>query len=289
MINPRTLAVAATLLSAVFLGSTAGAQPKPPTASAAAPPIGGSSSGPAPVQPVSKAAQAATEYIIGPEDTIEIGIVGQADRIRARVYSDGTIQMNLIGKVMASGNTPRELAAQIAQLLKAGGYYANPIIEVEVTGYASRYVTVLGAVASPGLVPINRAYRLSEILAKVGGVQGGAADYLIVRPESGPERRYFIEKLSAGGVEDDPLVTAGDKIFSPVAQKFYILGQVKSPGPYPVKEGLTIAEAIAMAGGVTESGNDKNAKVARAGKSKKMKTTEKVLPDDIVTISEKMF
>jgi len=111
-------------------------------------------------------ADANAEYILGPEDTIEIGIVGSADKMRARIYTDGTFQMNLIGKVNALGRTPRQLASDIADLLKKGGYYANPIVDVEVTGYASRYVTVLGAFNQPGLVPINRSYHLSEILAR---------------------------------------------------------------------------------------------------------------------------
>ena len=229
------------------------------------------------------------EYILGAEDTIEVGIVGSADKIRARIYTDGTFQMNLIGKVTAAGRTPRQLATEIADALKKGGYYANPIVDVEVTGYASRYVTVLGAFNQPGLVPINRAYHLSEILARVGGVREGAADYLIVRPENGPEKRYIVERLAAGDPSEDPLVAAGDKIFAPPAEVFYVLGQVKSPGTYPIKADQTIAQAIARAGGVTESGSDKKVKVQRGGKTTKMDNSEKVLPGDVLTITERLF
>jgi polysaccharide export outer membrane protein len=230
------------------------------------------------------------EYVIGPEDTIEVGIVGQPDKARVRVYTDGTFQMNLIGKVTAAGKTPRQLASEIAQSLKTGGYYANPMIDVEVVGYASRYVTVLGAVGSPSLVPINRAYHLSEILARVGGVREGAADYLIVRSEAGSEKRYQIDKLSAGAPADDPAVAAGDKIFVPTAEVFYISGQVKAPGSYPVKTDMTIGQAIAKAGGLTESGSDKKIKVSRGGaKVVKLGPTEKIQPGDVLTVTERLF
>src|SRR5258707_408758 len=86
----------------------------------------------------------AAEKCIGPEDTIEIEVVGQPDRTRARVYTDGSVQMNLVGRVSAAGRTPRELGAQVAAALKTGGFYANPVVNVEVVGFASRYVTVLG-------------------------------------------------------------------------------------------------------------------------------------------------
>ena len=237
------------------------------------------------------AAPAATsnEYVIGPEDTIEIGVVGTSDRTRARVYTDGTFQMNMIGTVEASGRTPRQLGAEIAQTLQTGGFYSNPVVDVEGVGFASRYVTVLGAVGSPGLVPINRAYHLSEILARVGGVKDGAAEYLIVRSETGPERRYMIDKLAAGDAADDPLVAAGDKIFSPTAEVFYMSGQVKSPGTFPIRSNMTVAQAIAKAGGVTESGSDKSVKISRGGKTLKLGPTAQVEAGDVVTVAERLF
>lgn len=229
------------------------------------------------------------EYILGPEDVVEVEIVGQPDRARARVYTDGTLQLNLVGKIVALGRTPRELGAEIAEALKRGGFYASPVVNVEVVTYASRYVTVLGAVGTPGLVPINRQYRLSEILARVGGVQASSADYVIVRPESGPEKRYFIEKIATGDSNEDPYVLPGDKIFSPVADVFYISGQVNSPGTYPVKQDLTIAQAIARGGGLTQSGSDRKVSVTRDGKKIKMDGAAKVEAGDVLVIGERLF
>lgn len=234
-------------------------------------------------------ADATEEYVIGPEDTIEIGILGQADRTRARVYTDGSIQLNLLGRVMVAGRNPRQLGAELAKAFEAGGYYSNPIVSVEIVGYASRYVTVLGAFGQPGLIPMNRSYHLSEILARVGGVRDTAADYIIVRSEGQPEKRYLISKLSSGDAADDPQVAPGDKIFSPTAEVFYVSGQVKGPGAFPVTSGLTIAQAIAKAGGLTDSGSDKKVKVTRAGKSEKMKPDAIVQGGDVLVIGERLF
>ena len=209
--------------------------------------------------------------------------------MRGKIYTDGTIQTNLGGRVMASGKTPRELAADIAAALKSGGFYANPVVNVEIVSFASRYVTVLGSVSQPGLVPINRPYRLSEILARVGGIRGEAAGYLIVRSETGPEKRYAVEKLAAGDASDDPFVSPGDKIFSPEAEIFYVSGQVTSPGAYPLRAGMTVAQAIAKAGGVSESGSDKKVKVKRAGKKLTLKPEGLVQAGDVLTISERLF
>lgn len=271
----RTSFVSALLLSAIlaFTGPAAAQQaPATPTPVAAA---------------ASGAGQA--EYVVGPDDVIEIEVVGQPDRTRAHVYADGTIQMNLLGKVMVSGRTTRQIGDEVAQALKAGAFYANPTVNVEVVSFASRYVTVLGDVASPGLVPINKPYRLSEILAKVGGVHPTAADYLVVRSEGGAEKRYPIQALATGDLSQDPYVAAGDKIYSPVAEVFYISGQIRTPGSYPLQSNLTIRQAIAKSGGLTESGTDRGVEVTRGGKKTKLDAGAKVEPGDVIVIRERLF
>ena len=52
--------------------------------------------------------------------------------------------------------------------------------------------------------------------------------------------------------------------------QFTILGEINVPGNYPVyKEGLTIYDAIAMAGGMNDYGNLKKVKIVRSAKNKK--------------------
>lgn len=242
-----------------------------------------------PDQAESSPLEPGVEYVLGPDDVIEIEVVGQPDKAQARVYADGTVQLNLVGKLTAAGKTSRELGADIAEALKAGGYYANPVVNVEIATYASRYVTVLGAVATPSLVPMNRRYRLSEILARVGGAQPSAADYLVVRSADGREERYLIDELATGDDTKDPYVSPGDKIFAPPAELFYVSGQVNAPGAFPLKSGLTVRQAIARAGGLTASGSDKKVTVNRDGKKVKLSPDEELRPNDVLVVGERLF
>jgi polysaccharide export outer membrane protein len=243
----------------------------------------------APPPPPAAKSLSDAEYVLGPEDVIEIEIVGQQDKIHARVYTDGTIQMNLIGTIKAGGKTTRQLGTEIAAALKAGGYYSSPVVNVEVSSYASRYVTVLGAVGQPGLIPINRPYRLSEIMARTGGVQERAADYLVVRPETGAEKRYKIDTLATGGADEDPFVQPGDKIFVPLAEVFYISGQINQPGTYPLRSDMTLRQAIARGGGLSESGTDHGVIVTRAGKKIKLDVNDKIQANDVILVRERLF
>jgi len=264
---------------------------QPPPAEAGTAPAAAQPTGPA--TGTAPAAAASTDasptYPLGPQDVIEYNVLGTTDRVRARIDPDGTIQTNLGGRIAAAGRTPRQLALEIAAALKAGGFYADPVVNVDVVGYGSRYVTVLGSFQQPGLIPLNRDFHLSEILARVGGVRADGADYIIVRSDGVPEKRYLVSKLSSGDPASDPLMKPGDKIYAPQAEMFYITGEVKAPGTYPLKSDMTIAQAIARGGGLTDSGSDKTIKVRRGDKIVKLKAEAKVEPGDILTISERLF
>jgi polysaccharide export outer membrane protein len=230
-------------------------------------------------------------YILGPQDVVEVELLGQGDfHVRAPIGTDGAILVPYLGKVAAADKTCGQLSDDIAQALEAGGFYSHPVLSVEIVSYASRYVTVLGEVGSPGLVPIDRAYHLSDILARVGGVKDGGADYLVVRTAGAVEHRYLISALATGGVSDDPLVSPGDKIFSPKAALFYVSGQVKAPGAYPMADGLTVRMAIGRGGGVSDLGTDRAVKVRDpTGKLVHLRLDDKIAPGDVIVVGERLF
>lgn len=264
--------------AAVAQQPAAGAQPAAQAPAAATP------------ADLTAAEPASSAYVLGRDDVVEVGLLGRTDfGGRTRVQADGTIQLPFIGKVPAANRTSAEVSDTVRKALQAGGYFADPVVTIEIVGYASRYVTVLGAVGAPGLVPINRPYRLSEILARVGGVREGAADYLVVRSDAGPEKRLLIRDLATGDATQDPYVSPGDKIYAPVAETFYIYGNVNSPGSYALQSGMTVRMAVAKGGGLSESGSDKKIDVTRGGKKLKVKLDDKVEVGDVLVIGERLF
>lgn len=232
-----------------------------------------------------------TGYILGTGDVIEVNVVGREDyKARVRVQTDGTVALPLIGTLTATGKTSLQLSAEIVKALKAGGYYEKPVVSVEIASYSSRYVTVLGEVGSPGLVPIDRAYRVSEILARVGGAKATAADDVTLRRASGEELTLPIVTLATGGAKDDPYVNPGDKLFLASAKTFYIYGQVAAPGVYKVDTDMSLRKALARGGGLTPSGSEKRVKVFRDGREmKKVDLNAPVTPGDVVVVGERLF
>jgi polysaccharide export outer membrane protein len=282
----RTFIVILAAVFAATLGGAIAAQAQQPATPAANPPL--DAVAPQPDNGVSESASGG--YILGRDDVVAISLVGRTDfNVRQRVQVDGSIQLPMIGKVEAADQTTAQLSETIRKKLQTGGYFADPIVGVEVVSFASRYVTVLGAVTTPGLVPLNRTYRLSEILARVGGVKDSAADYVIVRPEKGPEKQYAIRDLATGDVTQDPYVAPGDKIYSPLADTFYVYGSVNSPGRYVLASDMTVRMALARAGGLTPSGSDNRVEVTRGGKKVKLELGAKLAAGDVLFVGERLF
>src|SRR3546814_582608 len=98
-------------------------------------------------------------YVIGIDDVIEISLVGvDSYKVRAKVQADGSVPLPYGQSVTAADKTALQLSREVAGQLSSAGYYVKQQVLVDVVSYASRYVTVMGAVTSPGLVPkIGRA------------------------------------------------------------------------------------------------------------------------------------
>jgi polysaccharide export outer membrane protein len=233
-------------------------------------------------------------YVVGPGDALAVTLLdpGASYGAKARIDSDGTVQLPYLQRLKVAGLTARQIAAKVAEALKAGGYYADPHPSVQVVSFASSYVTVLGAAGNQGLFPLDRTYRLSEVVARIGGLQQGGADYVIVTPVHGPSKRYSIRGLATGAAADDPIVAAGDKIYVPPVERAYVTGQVQQRGPVMIRDGMTIQEAIAAAGGITDEGSERGVRLTRKGVTKKLNRTELMGPvqdGDEIKVGEKLF
>lgn len=229
-------------------------------------------------------------YALGPGDIIEVEIVGQADfgKPRVKVKPDGTVSLPMVGSLSVANLDPSRVGAMIRARLIAAQLYTDPAVNVEIVGYASRYVIVLGAVAQPGLVPIDRPYRVSEIIARVGGLKEAGADHVVLSSANGVERKIPIAALARSG-PNDPYVAPADKLFVPQAEIFYIYGQVNAPGAYTLREGMTLRQALARGGGLTASGSEKKLTLYRSDQKLKRPLDTRLEPGDVVVVGERLF
>jgi polysaccharide export outer membrane protein len=74
---------------------------------------------------------------------------------------------------------------------------------------------------------------------------------------------------------------------------FYIIGEVGKPGEYPYVNGMSVLNAVALAGGYTYRANERSVYLRRYGDSREQSVpadeTTKVYPGDIVRVVERFF
>jgi polysaccharide biosynthesis/export protein len=110
----------------------------------------------------------ANEFLLGPEDVLEIVVWRNQDLSRQVVVRpDGMISMPLIGDVPAAGLTTDQLAARIAKRLK--DYKENPTVSVSLKEVNSYNIFVLGEVAKPGKYQLKSYTTILQAISLAGG------------------------------------------------------------------------------------------------------------------------
>ncbi len=230
-------------------------------------------------------------YVLGPNDNISVLVYGQNEfNVQTRVKPDGSIVMPLIGKVQAQGKTVITLADEVTRRLVSGNFLKDPIVNVEVLEYNSRYVRVAGKVGSPGLVPLDRSTKLLDILLRSGWVNPAGSQYITIRRAAdGKELKINTEELARGTATDISL-EAGDTLFVADAELIYLTGAVARPGAYPLKPGMTVSDLIAQAGGVGPTGSGSKVGLKRGGaKEKDADQQMKLEAGDVINVRERLF
>lgn len=230
-------------------------------------------------------------YELGIGDEVQVTLFGQQDMtVRTRVREDGTIAYPLLGNVGVVGRRAAEVATLISSRLKAGGYYAKPIVNVDVTSYVSKSFTLFGSFGTPGIYPIDRPTTIAMAIARGGGVKTDAADFALLRRTGEiSERRIDFSDLSdTGGI--NILLQSGDMVVVPTAPQVFVYGQVGSPGSYPIRGRMTLRQALIRAGGLTLAGNEKSVTLRRNGQVvKRIDLNEEVRANDVLFVNERFF
>ena len=247
------------------------------------------------------------DYRVGPMDVLNVSVWKQPTLSGTfSVGSDGVLMFPLIGRVTVSGLSRSEIEASLRGLL-ADGYLRDPNVTVTVDQYRSRRVFVSGEVRQPGTIALSEPITLLEALARVGSVtEHAGSEAIVARPPREANRanpatldttseiiRVDIKELQRGVLTHNLLLRDGDTIFVPRAATIHVMGEIKNAGEYPIFAGMTIAEVLSRAGGVTERGSSKRVRVMRAvnGRKNEIKVgfNSLVQPGDIVIIRERIF
>jgi len=215
------------------------------------------------------------DYKIGARDVIEIKVDDAPElSITVPVNADGTFLMPYLKRVKAEGKTPEELAREIADRIR-GRYLKDPNVMVAVKQFSSKSIFVLGAVKAPGVYQIEGKASLLRLITLAGGPADnyGSVAFIIHEIKKAPaasgdstaktgdqnaEPEFEVRTLNIAGmfkgiglVDPNSYLEPGDIVHIPRADVFFVAGEVNAPGSFPLTDGTTLRQAIALSQGTT--------------------------------------
>lgn len=253
-----------------------------------------------PVQAQTATPAAAAEYRLGAGDVVRISVYQNPDlTLETRVTEAGIVSYPLLGTIRLGGLTVTAAEKLISDGLRNGNFVKNPQATIVVLQVRGNQASVLGQVNRPGRYPIEVAdMRLSDLLAMAGGSAGSGADVVVLTgTRNGQPLRLEVDLpmlFAPGGRDKDVLIQNGDTLWVDRQPLVYIYGEVQRPGPMRLERGMTLMQALATGGGLTQRGTEKGIRVHRKTSDGKVQVVQPTMDDkvqdgDVVFVRESLF
>ena len=196
---------------------------------------------------------------VGANDLIAVSVYNAPELSRTiRVDSDGSIALPMLKQqVSAAGLLPRKLEAAIIAALIDEELLVDPIVKVTVVEYHSRPISVVGSVKKPLTFQAVGKVTLLDALARAEGLTPDAGLEILVS-HAGESADGLVRRIPVRGLLDtaDPelnlALTGGEEIRVPEAGKIYVVGNVKRPGAFAVRDSTepSVLKMLALAEGL---------------------------------------
>jgi protein involved in polysaccharide export with SLBB domain len=206
-----------------------------------------------------------TRYTLGPGDTLNFSVYDRADLARENVQiaPDGTVSYLQAVAVRAQGLTLDQLRVRLEEELSK--YQKNVKVIITPSAVASKSFAIIGRVKKPGSYTLDRPTSVLEAIALAEGIQVGTVRSSAF--EMADFERSFVarkgRKLNVdlarlyyeGDFSQNAYLEPDDYIYmaSSLENEIYVLGEVREPGRRKMPVKLTLARAIAEAGGFTDA------------------------------------
>ncbi len=195
------------------------------------------------------------KYIVGPGDKFKIDFwSGSTEPIEMTVTPEGFFLIESMGKVDVGNLTLTEARQELSRLVRK--YYAEDDFSISLNGIRSVQVLVTGKVKNPSLYNGLASNRVSEMIAKAGGLSTGASRRNIrIGSGKGFQTVDLIKFERTGDLEANPYLYSGNIIHVPTVNDssdfVQVSGEVVSPGGFEYADEDDLGTLIDLAYGLT--------------------------------------
>jgi polysaccharide export outer membrane protein len=222
-------------------------------------------------------------YVLGPEDEVKINALDVAEigDSPIRIDLQGSMNVPLIGRIQAGGQTVEQLEAELMSRLRK--YVREPHVTVTVSEFRSQPVSVLGSVNKPGVHQLRGRKTLFEVLSLAEGLRNDAGSRIKITRQMSwgkvplptavvdQSQTFSVAEVSVKSVmegsnpQENILIMPNDVISVPRAEVVYVVGTVKKAGGFVLgeKKGISTLQAVALAEGLDRGAAPQSARIFR--------------------------
>lgn len=246
-----------------------------------------------------------------PGDSIEITVLdSESFSGQKQLRADGTIDLGVLGALKAGGRSATRLATEIKDQLLKGDYLQRPVVSVALVERSERVVQVVGRVGrtvstardapatnqGPSVLalPAHRPLTVYDLIAQVNGL-GADADgmhlTLIRRAEANTKKKgrncyhfTFAALVEAHLQGQDAWLVPDDQLVIPRLPTVQAHGAVLTPGPLPLRAGMTVASLLVAAGGATPEADANGVLILSGDESRSAQLDDLLAANDVVYV-----
>jgi polysaccharide export outer membrane protein len=134
---------------------------------------------------------------------------------------------------------PRELEAGLTEALKSEEILVDPVVKITVVEYHSRPIAVMGAVRKPVTFQADGTVTLLDALARAEGLTSDAGTEILLTRGDSVEHIPAKRLLNDADPAVNPVLQGGEEVRVPEAGKIFVLGNVRHPGAFPLRNALS--------------------------------------------------
>lgn len=209
------------------------------------------------------------DYVIGSGDLVQVSIFEAPElNTETRVSARGGVTLPLLNNVVIAGLSIRE-AEEHVELLYKQKYLQDPHITIFVKEQFGSKITLMGALNKPGTYDYYARMNLMDVLALAEGLSDKAGRIVQVRRKGGDEAMSqaliidLDQMIKEGDEKLNIPIMGADVVYVPEAGSVYVDGAVRKAGSYPIRQEMSVQEAIVAAGGMQAFGDAGNVKLIR--------------------------
>lgn len=216
------------------------------------------------------------DYVIGGGDLVQVSIFEAPDlNTESRVSARGGVTLPLLSTVQLAGLSVRD-AEQLVEGLYREKYLQDPHVTIFVKEQFGSKITLMGSLKKPGTYDFYARMNLMDVLALAEGLSETAGRIVQIRRKGDadqPSQALIIDldqMIKEGQEELNIAIKGGDVVYVPEAGSVYVDGAVRKAGSYPIRQEMSVQEAIVAAGGLQSFADSSNVKLVRyVGKGKR--------------------